>query len=213
MKDFYSVLNIDSSASPLLIDAAYEHKKNHQDIGNSDYDNMRSFVEARRAHNILSNKAYRFLYDIKTEVKDRYIISFDSQSEIDEFMSIIESVLVKIHKQSTTQIKEIHRLHQDIRGLSSKNTDTENELKSAIKKIENKTNEIAGLKTKTKEFLALIEQKDKEISAINETAQWLECKNERYSKLLKRTGINTFKIVSVVSAIFLFIIIVLFINL
>jgi len=220
MKDLYSVLDVCTYARPASIDAAYEYKKNHQDIGNSDYDNMSLFVEAKRAYNVLSNKALRFLYDIKTEVQERCVISFDSQKDIDLFMATIESKLVKMHQQKVLHISNIHLFRQELRDLNLKNINVENGLTSAIKKIENKTNKIAELKTKTSELSASINQKNKEISTINEEMNelnkyisYLENRNERYFKLLRRTGINVFKIVSVVVGIFLFIITMLIIGL
>lgn len=220
MPTLYSILDIDSNVSFERLEEAYNQKVLNSRLGVSDYENIHELLEAKKAYKILSNKAFRYLYDIKHRIPKEQRFSFDLNSnELDSFLETIEGVLMQLSKQDREHLKQSHSFKEQSQSKDLEIDNLKLELKKESEKYYDMEETISGLLSKIElsnlESTSNIELQSKLNSKIEELKikiESLEKENEILIQKVSRFRINTFKIITAIIAFFFFVIFMMFVN-
>ncbi|MDL2323227.1 J domain-containing protein [Bacteroidales bacterium OttesenSCG-928-A17] len=211
MDNFYSMLGVPSDATQEKIDEAYYSKLKNPNPGIGDYENIHELINIKRVYPILSNKTYRFLYDVKHGFysQNRYPIIFKGNQESIQFLTSINEKIHSLKQQITnltTQNLVINKLIVENNEIAKKLTAEKNQSNEAKKTICDLLEKIDILSSESK--TKIIEQESQ-----NNKLNILESQNERLRLQVRRNRIETFKIVCFISAILMMITYFLAINL
>gem|GEM_PF-5807794 len=199
MSSLYSILEIPSNAVQEQIEGAYLMKIKNPNLGVDDYENIHELIEVRKSHQILSNKAYRFLYDVKHGYyeQNRYPVSFDNQADVISFLSIISEQILSLKQQNITLTNH----NSAINGLKKEKIKSEKKLAEEKDRSLEMENTISDLLDKIAQLISDNESKTSELTENNNRLSVLEKQNGVLRVRLRRNKIETFKIVCFVSAI------------
>lgn len=220
MPTLYSILDIESNVSFERLEEAYNKKVLNSRLGVSDYENIYELLESKKAYKILSNKAFLYLYDIKHRIPKEQRFNFDLKSnELDSFLETIEGVLIQLSKQNREHLKQSHSFKEQSLLKDLEIDNLKSELKKETEKCYDMEETISGLLSKIEllnlESTSNIELQSKLNSKIEELKSKikpLEKENKILHQKIGRFRIYTFKIVTAVTAFFLFVIFMMFGN-
>jgi len=221
----YSTLNLLKEATTSEVESAY-HKlsKVEHHIGDDTYDYYHRIFKAGEAYNaykILGDRCKRFKYDIDHYDKIEYVdFDFKDSSEIEKFINtLLEELYIQ---KSNVKLKDelIKGLDKRVQLQLDKNLQdktTHNiELQLEINKRSDIVREMNDLFKKI-EFLEaelkILENIQKEKAFAENSRKLIEIQNTRLLKLAKNHRNNLFKVSTIIISAFIFIIIILLINL
>lgn len=239
MKNPYEILDVPYNASQSQINHSFKDKKNNKGWGNSDYENMQEFIVLTNAYKVLSNKAYRFLYDIKTDIpKDqRAQIYFESQKEVDKFVDILSDKISGLKSRSNEHLKSLKNQIVVIRDLSQKNeslikqfslerkkcfdmeetiSDLLFKIDSLTKDLELSTDEVELVKSQKKyleeEFKIQIDRLQEQLQTLEALKNISENQNSRILSILRNWSDKVFKVIAAIVGVFLLVIAILLLR-
>ena len=220
MKDLYLFLDVPSDATFEKIRYAYDGKITNSNFGVSDYENMHDFINAKRAYQVLSVKAFRFLYDIKAGIPENRRLKFDLDSED---LKKVEDAIVKFRNQNESVILELRKQNGEhtakIQKFESIMKDRDDEYINLSKLLEKEKERTNGMEDAISDMLFKIKDKDGNIALsenrfnlLNREIELLQKHKSALLGKLRDSRNYTFRVVSCVAAFFLFIIFMVFLN-
>ena len=193
MKNYYSILNITKNASLEDVEIAFQKLQTFTKYTGygDDLENVRDFLELKEAYYTLRDKDSRHSYDINLITND---------FEVQKKQLIKDFKIDKIQLTREFDLEKTSMLSQ-VKIQQDKTSEMEEQISSLLIQIDNLKNDLCKLKPIEKEKFQAI--KEREIT---------EIQNQRLLKKGREHRNNIFKIVTVLSLLFLFILTLMYIN-
>lgn len=224
MKDYYSILNVKQSSTTYEIREQYRELsgvRNH--IGNTDYDNIHEVIrqkELKVAYDVLVDRNKRFKYDISHYGYVEYVdLDFVDVADKQEFVKVVleeicnlqSSVKAKIEYSEGLYKRNNELLEQLLQEKTNCNIRIEIEKNRACDLegvISDLLFEIDGLKEK----VSLLKNIENEKKESDKGYALMKRQNIRLLQIAKGHKDRVFKLISIIVAFFLFIILIIMLN-
>lgn len=225
MKDYYSILNISRNSTQDEIVSSYLRVSVlRSDIGDNDYDNMRKLVqlgEYKEAHTVLANRCNRLRYDIRRFGQINYLdINIKSEEEKSKLLNAINEEISVLNSTIKTKYDTIENLNKKVQTLITKSIEVETDHKIAIELEKGKNHDLQNV---INDLLIQIEAIKDEISSLQSIEKdrdiaikekhVTERQNSRLLLIARNHRNFIFKIITIISFFFIFILLIFYLNL
>lgn len=172
MKDLYKILGVATDCDPSEFDY-HRKKKLYYGTFGSDHDNIREIPDINMAYKVLSNKTFRFLYDIKrgTPRNQRYPVVLDNETEQNDFLSVIEEKLLSLNEQNQKHLNDTKKLKAEIEVEKRMRVGETQQHTKTIKDLEDRLNEekerCFGMENTMSDLLQSIDNQKAQIEEIS----------------------------------------------
>lgn len=223
-RDYYNILELSQNATSQEIEDSYDKLSVYQHhLGSSDYDNMHEQLRVNsvsKAYGVLSNRTARLRYDIRMFDRVEYLdANFSDEAELDSLISVMleELNLSKlIMKSKDKHIRNLGiKTNLEREETLKQKTDLEIKIELEKSKVNDKEKEVEGLLDQILKLtgeIEVLEDVKKRMSMIESKAILIEKQNSWLLNLARKHRNILFKSISIVVAIFLLIIFLLFVN-